>query len=57
MTQAIEKVAKLDIARDIAIAERNVYDYEELNRQTAKMKISRKERENFPLNAKCVGMK
>ena len=42
MTQAIEKVAKLDIARDIAIAERNVYEYEELDRQAAKMKISRK---------------
>ena len=55
MTQAIEKVAKLDIARDIAIAERNVYDYEELDRQTAKMKISRQIKGIFSINCKMCG--
>ena len=55
MTQAIEKVAKLDIARDIAIAERNVYDYEELNRQTAKMKISRQREGKFSIKCKMCG--
>lgn len=55
MTQAIEKVAKLDIARDIAIAERNVYDYEELDRQTAKMKISRQREGKFSINCNKCG--
>ena len=55
MTQAIEKVAKLDIARDIAIAERIVYDYEELDRQAAKRKISRQIKGIFSINCKMCG--
>ena len=55
MTQAIEKVSKLDIARDIAIADRNVYEYEELERQTAKMKISRQRKGIFSINCKYCG--
>ena len=55
MTQAIEKVAKLDIARDIAIAERNVYDNEKLDRQAAKMKISLKRKGKFSINCTSCG--
>lgn len=55
MTQAIEKVAKLDIQRDIAIAERNIYEYEELERQTTKLKISRQRYGIFSINCKICG--
>ena len=55
MTQAIEKVAKLEIARDIAIAERNIYESEELERQETKLKISSQRKGLFSI--KCKGCK
>lgn len=56
MTQAIERVAKLDIERDIAIAEKRIYEYEEMERQTAQLKISRQIQGIFSINCKICGV-
>ncbi|CAG2223445.1 DDX58 [Mytilus edulis] len=44
MTQAIDEVSKLNITRDIAVAEKMIYEIEEIERRTANMKLNQKER-------------
>ncbi|VDI82244.1 endoribonuclease Dicer [Mytilus galloprovincialis] len=56
MGHAIEEVSKLNIARDIAIAEKNIYEMEELERETARIKISQKTTGLFTVNCKYCGV-
>lgn len=56
MTQAIDEVSKLYITRDIAIAEKMVYDIEEIERRSANMKLGQKRRGLFTINCKYCGV-
>lgn len=56
MKHAIEEVSKLNIARDIAIAEKNTYEMEELERRTAKIKLNQKTNGLFTVNCRNCGV-
>ncbi|XP_063444871.1 antiviral innate immune response receptor RIG-I-like [Mytilus trossulus] len=56
MTQAIDEVSKLNITRDIAIAEKKIYEIEEIERRTANMKLNKKRKGLFTINCKYCGV-
>ncbi|OPL33771.1 hypothetical protein AM593_07594, partial [Mytilus galloprovincialis] len=56
MSQAIEDVSKRNITRDIAIAEKTVYEIEEIERKSANMKLAQKRKGLFTINCKYCGI-
>ncbi|CAC5397214.1 DDX58 [Mytilus coruscus] len=56
MVQAIQEVSLLNIARDITIAEKNIYETEEIERRTERIKTSEKQIGLFSVNCKYCGV-
>ncbi|VDI64067.1 interferon-induced helicase C domain-containing protein 1 [Mytilus galloprovincialis] len=56
MTQAIDEVSKLNITRDIAIAEKLIYEKEESERRKQQMKMSKKRNGVFSVKCKYCGV-
>lgn len=56
MTQAIDEISKLNITRDIAVAEKMIYEIEEIERRTANMKLNQKRKGLFTINCKYCGV-
>ncbi|VDI63527.1 interferon-induced helicase C domain-containing protein 1, partial [Mytilus galloprovincialis] len=56
MGHAIEEISKLNIATAITIAEKHIYEMEELERRTARLKISQKTSGLFTVNCKYCGV-
>ncbi|XP_063446937.1 antiviral innate immune response receptor RIG-I-like [Mytilus trossulus] len=56
MTQAIDQVSKLNMTKDIAIAEKMVYEIEEIERKRANMRLNQKIKGLFTINCKYCGV-